>query len=55
MVFLYGTLIRNFMHVKENLFGEDQRYTPMNDQVNKINQRDSSQTGVIAPNMFTWA
>ena len=36
VVFLYGTLIRNFMHVKENLFGEDQRYTPMNEQVRKV-------------------
>ena len=27
--FLYGTLIRTFMHVKENLFGEDQVFTPM--------------------------
>ena len=25
--------VRNFMHVKENLFGEDQRYTPMDEQV----------------------
>ena len=24
-----GTLIRIFMHVKENLFGEDQPFTPM--------------------------
>ena len=31
VVFLYGTLIRNFMHIKENLFGEDQKYTPMDD------------------------
>ena len=28
---MYGTLIRNFMHVKENLFGEDQQYTPMDE------------------------
>ena len=27
--YLYGTLIRMFMHVKENLFGEDQHFTPM--------------------------
>ena len=27
--YLYGTLIRTFMHVKENLFGEDQVFTPM--------------------------
>lgn len=27
--YLYGTLIRTFMHVKENLFGEDQHFTPM--------------------------
>ncbi len=27
--FLYGTLVRSFMQVKENLFGEDQRFTPM--------------------------
>lgn len=33
IVFLYGTLIRNFMHVKENLFGENQELTPMTDQV----------------------
>ena len=31
VAFLYGTLIRNFMHVKENLFGEDQAFTPMDD------------------------
>jgi hypothetical protein len=28
-VYLYGTLIRIFMHVKENMFGEDQQFTPM--------------------------
>ena len=27
--FLYGTLIRTFMHLKENLFGEDQKFTQM--------------------------
>lgn len=27
--YLYGTLIRSFMHVKENLFGEDQQFTAM--------------------------
>ena len=27
--YLYGTLIRNFMHIKENIFGEDQQFTPM--------------------------
>ena len=27
--YLYGTLIRTFMHVKENMFGEDQYFTPM--------------------------
>ena len=27
--YLYGTLLRTFMHVKENLFGEDQVFTPM--------------------------
>jgi hypothetical protein len=32
LVFLHGTLIRHFMHVKENIFGEDQRYTPMDQQ-----------------------
>ena len=32
LVFLHGTLIRHFMHVKENLFGEDQKYTPMDEQ-----------------------
>jgi len=32
LVFLHGTLIRLFMHVKENVFGEDQRYTPMDQQ-----------------------
>ena len=31
VAFLYGTLISNFMHMKENLFGEDQRFTPMDD------------------------
>ena len=29
--YLVGTLIRNFLHVKENLFGEDQQFTPMDD------------------------
>ncbi|XP_040563283.1 bridge-like lipid transfer protein family member 1 [Lepeophtheirus salmonis] len=29
--FLYGTLIRNFMHLKENLFGTDQNFSPMED------------------------
>ena len=27
--FLYGTLIRSFLHLKENLFGEDQQFTAM--------------------------
>ena len=27
--YLYGTLLRLFMHVKENLFGEDQQFTTM--------------------------
>ena len=31
VAFLYGTLIRNFMHIKENLFGEDQQYSPMDE------------------------
>ena len=34
VAFLYGTLIRNFMHVKENLFGEDQQYTAMDEAEN---------------------
>lgn len=34
--YLVGTLIRNFLHVKENLFGEDQQFTPMDaDSENK--------------------
>ena len=36
--YLYGTLLRLFMHVKENLFGEDQQFTPM----------DNSTTGKTA-------
>ena len=31
VAFMYGTLIRNFMHIKENLFGEDQQYSPMDE------------------------
>lgn len=27
--YLFGTLIRSFMHLKENIFGEDQHFTPM--------------------------
>lgn len=27
--YLFGTLIRSFMHLKENIFGEDQQFTPM--------------------------
>ena len=43
VAFLYGTLISNFMHMKENLFGEDQRFTPMDDsdvQMNKIDKNN---------------
>ncbi len=28
-LYLYGTVIRSFMHLKENIFGEDQHFTPM--------------------------
>ncbi len=31
-LYLYGTLIRSFMHMKENVFGEDQQFTPMDVQ-----------------------
>ena len=30
--YLVGTLLRNFMHVKENLFGEDQKFTTMKNE-----------------------
>lgn len=30
--YLYGTLIRSFMHLKENIFGEDQEFTPMDSE-----------------------
>ena len=32
--YLYGTLLRLFMHVKENLFGEDQQFTTMDNSTN---------------------
>ena len=35
--YLYGTLIRLFMHVKENLFGEDQQFTPMDNSTSNKN------------------
>ncbi len=40
LVFLHGTLIRHFMHVKENLFGEDQKYTPMDEQFEEGEQHE---------------
>ena len=40
VAFLYGTLIRNFMHVKENLFGEDQQYTAMDEAENSKREKD---------------
>ena len=42
VAFLYGTLIRNFMHVKENLFGEDQKFTPMDDSEGEMSRPESS-------------
>lgn len=29
VMLLYGSLLRNFMHLKENIFGEDQIFTDM--------------------------
>ena len=42
VAFLYGTLIRNFMHVKENLFGEDQKFTPMEDSEGETSRPEIS-------------
>lgn len=50
VVFLYGTLIRNFMHVKENLFGEDQTFTAMSEQVtDKKPNAAAAATGTVVP------
>ena len=36
--FLYGTLIRSFLHLKENLFGEDQQFTAMASEYSGLKQ-----------------
>ena len=46
--YLCGTLIRNFMHVKENLFGEDQSFTPMDGGINGAELRFKTEV----PNEF---
>ena len=48
VAFLYGTLIRNFMHVKENLFGEDQKFTPMDDSDTVMTKAESHASSKVA-------
>ncbi|XP_060850802.1 bridge-like lipid transfer protein family member 1 isoform X1 [Rhopalosiphum padi] len=49
IMFLYGSWLRHFFHLKESIFGEDQIFTDMNDKLNpkstntdKVIDQDSS-------------
>ena len=43
--FLYGTLIRSFLHLKENLFGEDQQFTAMASEYSGLKQGSKAEKG----------
>ena len=53
--FLYGTLIRSFLHLKENLFGEDQHFTAMDSEYAEAGaktqtaRRDKSDASAVPP------
>lgn len=45
ILFAYGPILRNFIHLKENIFGEDQTFTDMEDsQTTKLNNGHNTST-----------
>ena len=53
--YLFGTLIRSFMHLKENIFGEDQHFTPMDSDYSGINTPVGGVVGSSGPSKSAMA
>ena len=51
--YLYGTLIRNFMHLKENIFGADQHFTPMDSSDDVTNSSSSDKDSLSSDRLQT--